>query len=151
MNTLANGTCDQVCGWTIEGGALPRIGDVYDLWPTARLRQHYPEYTIIDPQGNTYTTFSLWHFEQKHKISVATKILKRGIGVSAHINGLTANGEGWRLSTIPTYTIIWGGITYANIISPSKFCKTHNVRIDRFVNYIKHPVKNTRQYHIEKN
>ena len=147
MNGLANGTYDAVLGWTIEGGPLPTIGMVYDMWPVKRLREHYPEYTVIDLDGNKYKTFYLPKFEEMHKVRVAKNCNE--FGVKASNKALDKFGRGWRLDTCPTFTIVWEGKTYTNIISPMKFCQTFKIRKDRFINYLTQPSKYKRNYHIE--
>ena len=150
MNSLANGMHEHIAGWTVEGGPLPDVGEVHDIWPRKRLLEHYPEYTVIDPNGKIYKTFSLWHLEQEYNMTVAKKPLSSGFGVSSRINGLNSYGQGWRLDNIPTFTIVWQGKTYTNVISPTKFCETFNIRTDRFIRYLSIPRINMRKYHIQK-
>ena len=149
MNGLANGMLESVLGWIREHGPLPRIGDVYDIWPTTRLREHYPEYTIYGPDNSIHKVFSIPHFEKQYNCTVAK--VAWPFGVAAGVRGLNNLGHGWRLDTIPTYTIHWEGQVYTNIVSPSQFCKTFNIRPNRFRDYLKGKLKNARKYHIEIN
>ena len=147
MNGLANGMLESVLGWIREDGPLPRIGDVYDIWPTERLRKHYPEYTIYGPDNSIHKVFSIRHFEQQYNCKVAK--VAWPYGVAAGVKGVNNLGHGWRLDTIPTDTIHWEGQVYTNIVSPSQFCKTFNIRFSRFRDYLDGKVKNARKYHIE--
>ena len=149
MNSVANGSVDQHSGWTIEGGNLPPVGYVYDTWPTERLREYYPEHVIIGPENEIYNeVFSLWHFEQKYNCKVVTK--NRQFGASARLLGLDKYGRGYRLASVDTFKITFKDAVYNNILSIGKFCKTNNIRLQNFREYLRGPVKNKRQYNIQR-
>lgn len=146
MNTLAAGTCDQVNGWTIAGGELPRVADVFHIWPRSRLLENYTEHVIVDPVGNKFKAFYLRHFEMHHDCKIATRVT--GIGVRADTKGLTKYGQGWHTDNIPTYTVVWKNVTYKNVISPAKLSETLGIRKDRLSNYLNAPMLYKRAYSI---
>ncbi len=151
MNQLANGQTNIVDGWTTKGGELPNIGYVIKYWPESRIRQYYPEYTILSPTNKEYKTFSLWHFEQEHNCTVVLENNyhnPRARGVKSNVKALTQYGQGWRLKGVPTYEIKWNGKVYKHILSVPKFAQTMGIRCDRLKNALTKTHKYQRAYFI---
>lgn len=151
MNQLANNQSTVVDGWTAKGGELPKIGYVINYWPESRIRQHYPEYTILTPDNKEYKTYYLYGFEEKHSCTVALENNfgdKNRKGVKRELNGLNKYGQGYRLKGVPTYQITWEGKTYDNILSVAMFCYTMGIRNDRLKNAFTKPTKYIRKYSI---
>jgi len=151
MNQLANGQVNIVDGWTARGGELPTVGRVINYWPEWRIRQYYPEYTILSPTNKEYKTFSLWHFEEEHNCTVVLENnyhKLRAKGVKSNVTGLTDHGQGWRLKGVITYEITWKGKVYKHILSVPKFAQTMGIRNDRFKNALIKTHKYNRQYSI---
>jgi hypothetical protein len=96
MNQLANGQTNIVDGWTTKGGELPNIGYVIKYWPESRIREHYPEYTILSPTNKEYKTFYLHGFEEEHDCTVALENNfgdKDRKGIKRELNGLNKYGK----------------------------------------------------------
>ena len=151
MNQLANGQTTIVDGWTAKGGELPDVGRVIKYWPESRIRQYYPEYTILGPDNKEYKTFSLHAFEQEHNCTVVMEnnySTLRKKGVKSDVIGLDKLGHGWRLKGVPTYQIVWEGKTYNHILSVPKFALTLGIRCDRLKNALIKPHKYRRSYSI---
>jgi hypothetical protein len=151
MNQLANNQTSVVDGWTAKGGELPDVGRVLKYWPEWRIRQYYPEYTVLSPTNKEYKTFSLHAFEQEHNCTVVLENnyqKLRAKGVKSNVNGLTDYGQGWRLKGVPTYEITWKGKVYKHILSVPKFALTLGIRCDRLKNALIKPHKYNRQYSI---
>jgi group I intron endonuclease len=151
MNQLANGQANVVDGWIAKGGELPKVGRIIHYWPESRIRQFYPEYTILGPDNKEYKTFHLHGFQEQHNCTVALENNfgdKNRKGVKRELNGLNKYGQGWRLKGVPTYQITWEGKTYHNVLSVAMFCYTFGIRNDRLKNAFTKPTKYTRKYSI---
>ena len=122
-----------------------------DLWYSFKQLLHLLLNPLLESLRfpNSQSSFSIPHFEKQYNCTVAK--VAWPFGVAAGVRGLNNLGHGWRLDTIPTYTIHWEGQVYTNIVSPSQFCKTFNIRPNRFRDYLKGKLKNARKYHIEIN
>ena len=151
MNQLANNQTSVVDGWTAKGGELPDVGRVLKYWPEWRIRQYYPEYTVLSPTNKEYKTFSLHAFEQEHNCTVVLENnyhKLRAKGVKSNVKALTEYGQGWRLKGVITYEITWKGKVYKHILSVPKFALTLGIRCDRLKNALIKPHKYNRQYSI---
>ena len=150
MCQLSNGWVDIVNGWTLKDNPnLPDIGRIIDLWPESRIREYYKEYHILTPTNKLVKTFYLWQYEQDNNCSVILNDL-RDRWVSRNTYGLDDDGRGYREVGVPTYTIVWKGKTYNNILSVPKFSHTHDIRLDRMRSYLNNPPIYKRSFHIEK-
>jgi len=150
MCQLSNGWVDVCAGWVIKDNPkLPDIGRIIDLWPESRIREYYKEYHILTPTNKLVKTFYLWKYEQDNNCSVILNDL-RDRWVSRNTYGLDDDGRGYREVGVPTYTIVWKGKRYENILSVPKFCHTHGIRLDRMRSYLNNPPIYKRSFHIEK-
>lgn len=123
MNALANGKLASYAGWTRKNSILPTAANVIEYWSRERMLQHYPEYSIIGPDGTEYKTFVLYHFELEHNCKVITTAFQTTAGVKSSTRGLDKYGRGYRLSNVPYYTVEYEGKTYDNVISLGKFAE----------------------------
>jgi group I intron endonuclease len=129
MTNLVNGKYPSHLGWTVENGNLPSIGVIENHWSEERIAQHYPLYTIIGPNNEVYTTYNLVKFQAKHNCVVIQKLKS----IHKDTKGFTQTGQGYRLSTVPTYTITVDNHRYNNVLCISALAHTLGIHTNIFL------------------
>ena len=143
MNNLANGKSASYMGWTRKNSELPIPANVYEYWSKERMLAHYPEYQIIDPDGNIHRTFVLAIFEERNNCTVMTE-LKHRYGTKLQTRGLTKYGKGWRLSHVPTFRCtLQDGRVYEDIISLPKWAEGIGMNPKRLQYYLSKGTRKT--------
>ena len=151
LNYVANGVLAQTHGWTLKNVDFRkiRIGDVLPFWDEERLAKHFDYDVVIGPDNTEYKVFSRWAFEVTHKCKIITR--STDVGCSKKARGLTKDGRGYRLASVPTFTLTYKNKTYTNVVSLSKLCQSIGLGYHRVVRALRTPVKNKRQFEVRKN
>ena len=144
MNNLANGKLLSYAGWTRKNSKFPAASSVYEFWSHERMLQHFPEYTIIGPDGKIHKTFILSIFEKRNKCTVITNPDIPRYGTKLQTRGLEKYGKGWRLSHVPTFKVTTqDGKVYEDIISLPRWAVDIGMHPKRLQYYLRKGTKKT--------
>lgn len=144
LNELANGKYYAHFGWTMKGSNLPYASNVIEYWTRERMLQHYPEHTIIGPDGTEYKTFIIFQFEQEHNCKVITEMGNGQRGIKSHARGLDEYGRGYRLSSVPYFKVTINGQTFDNVLSIAKCLEPFGIG-DKRLSYLLRRTKDTKR------
>ena len=150
MNMLANGQLNTSYGWTVKGRAVNiEPGQVIEYWPKKRLLEKFPHEVVIDPDGKSHQVFTPAKFQKEHRCT----IIRRNslFGVSKHTKGITPFGTGYRLASVPTFTLEYNGKVYTNVVSLSRLCETLGIDYNRVREALRTPPLYKRDFKVTRN
>jgi hypothetical protein len=150
MNMLANGQLNTSYGWTVKGrSATIEPGQVIEYWPKKRLLEKFSYETVVDPNGKTHQVFAPSQFQEQYCCTIIRRTSLSG--VSKHTKGITPLGTGYRLASVPTFTLEYNGKVYTNVVSLSRLCDTIGLEYYRVREALQNPPVYKRKFTVTRN